>query len=110
MGCAVCGGELPEVHGAGRPRLYCSTACRQRAYRGRHEGTSGAASSSETRRAAEPGITVIFIPAPHDPEGSPGIDSPLDLIRLLVDALREHGEILVTGMMTRIVSQREHRE
>jgi hypothetical protein len=31
--CRLCGGSLP----AGRDRVYCSQACRQRAYRRRHQ-------------------------------------------------------------------------
>jgi hypothetical protein len=37
MLCVVCQQETPVVHGAGRPRKYCSTACRQRAYRERRQ-------------------------------------------------------------------------
>lgn len=35
-GCVVCGGALHRA-GAGRRRLYCGQACRQRAYRLRDE-------------------------------------------------------------------------
>jgi hypothetical protein len=35
-GCVVCGGALRRA-GTGRRRLYCSQACRQRAYRLRDE-------------------------------------------------------------------------
>ncbi|WP_197523390.1 hypothetical protein [Actinokineospora pegani] len=34
MSCAECGRPNPRP-ATGRPRLYCSAACRQRAYRGR---------------------------------------------------------------------------
>ena len=34
MQCRMCGRPVP-ASGTGRPRLYCSPACRQRAYRGR---------------------------------------------------------------------------
>ncbi|MEZ0106709.1 RNA polymerase sigma-70 factor (TIGR02960 family) [Catenulispora sp. EB89] len=33
--CRICGAALPE-HGRGRTSVYCSAACRQRAYRRRH--------------------------------------------------------------------------
>ena len=35
-GCVLCGAELRRA-GTGRRRLYCGSACRQRAYRLRHE-------------------------------------------------------------------------
>jgi hypothetical protein len=31
--CPVCGGAAHRFYRAGRPRIYCSNACRQRAYR-----------------------------------------------------------------------------
>jgi len=37
MSCAVCQKEIQVSPGAGRPRKYCSKACRQRAYRERRE-------------------------------------------------------------------------
>ncbi|MBS2966953.1 hypothetical protein KGA66_28220 [Actinocrinis puniceicyclus] len=36
MKCVVCDAQLPAPAPVGRPRRYCSTACRQRAYRHRH--------------------------------------------------------------------------
>lgn len=36
MKCVVCDAQLPAPALVGRPRRYCSTACRQRAYRQRH--------------------------------------------------------------------------
>ena len=36
MNCAVCDTQLPTPASAGRPRRYCSAACRQRAYHARH--------------------------------------------------------------------------
>lgn len=35
MNCVVCAAQLPQPAAVGRPRRYCSTACRQRAYRQR---------------------------------------------------------------------------
>ena len=34
-GCPVCGAVVYHVHRAGRGRIYCTNACRQRAYRWR---------------------------------------------------------------------------
>lgn len=34
-GCPVCGTAVPELYRPGRGRLYCTNACRQRAYRWR---------------------------------------------------------------------------
>jgi hypothetical protein len=34
--CAECGADLPRRIRPGRPRRYCSHACRERAYRARH--------------------------------------------------------------------------
>ncbi|MEU9123252.1 TetR/AcrR family transcriptional regulator [Streptomyces sp. NPDC048506] len=42
--CAVCGAEFDGVH-RGRPRDYCSRACRQRAYRQRRSATSASTDS-----------------------------------------------------------------
>ena len=36
MNCLVCDAQLPAPASAGRPRRYCSAACRQRAYHARH--------------------------------------------------------------------------
>ena len=36
MNCLVCDAELPAPAPIGRPRRYCSAACRQRAYHARH--------------------------------------------------------------------------
>lgn len=35
MNCVVCDAELPAPAAVGRPRRYCSPACRQRAYHAR---------------------------------------------------------------------------
>lgn len=35
--CPVCGGAAHRTHRPGRPKLYCSNACRQRAYRWRRD-------------------------------------------------------------------------
>ncbi|GII03173.1 sigma-70 family RNA polymerase sigma factor [Planobispora takensis] len=42
-GCQVCGRALPERAGRrGRSSVYCSAACRQKAYRSRHDPATGA--------------------------------------------------------------------
>lgn len=33
--CPVCGVDVPHVYGPGRKRVYCTAACKQRAYRWR---------------------------------------------------------------------------
>lgn len=43
--CARCGQELPAAAGTGRPRIYCSPACRKAAY--------------EDRRAKRPNATTV---------------------------------------------------
>lgn len=54
MTCEECGGELPEPYSAlGRPRLFCSDACRQRAYRGRGGVASGTTGAERRRREQE---------------------------------------------------------
>lgn len=39
--CPVCGVEAGEHPGPGRPRVYCTGACRQAAYRARQESEDG---------------------------------------------------------------------
>jgi hypothetical protein len=66
MLCAVCRKETPVVHGAGRPRKYCSTACRQRAYRQRREHVGTPHRPAPTRPACgDLGsvIAVVLVPA-----------------------------------------------
>jgi hypothetical protein len=57
--CVECGQRLPRpLPGAGRLQVYCSAACKQRAYRGRGRrasGTSGAAASRAARGNEPPG-------------------------------------------------------
>lgn len=40
--CPRCGAELPAAVGRGRPRLWCSQACRRAAYEERRAARSGA--------------------------------------------------------------------
>lgn len=66
MLCVVCQKETPVAHGAGRPRKYCSTACRQRAYRQRHEHVAGparAASACAGSGDFGPVIAVLLVSA-----------------------------------------------
>jgi len=35
--CPVCGGPAHRIYRPGRPRIYCTNACRQRAYRWRRD-------------------------------------------------------------------------
>jgi hypothetical protein len=78
MVCIVCHKETPVTHGAGRPRKYCSTACRQRAYRQRHQHLDGARHRAPAgAESAEAGqvIAVLFVPAAV----TAGIDKAMDL-------------------------------
>jgi len=50
--CAECGGRLLRaLPGAGRVRVYCSPACRQRSYRRRGGRASGTTGAERGRRA-----------------------------------------------------------
>jgi DNA-binding CsgD family transcriptional regulator len=40
--CSFCPCELPYHAGVGRPNIYCTKACRQAAYRKRHQATTSA--------------------------------------------------------------------
>jgi hypothetical protein len=49
--CEECGGRLPRAYSSqGRPRVYCSGACRQRAYRRRGGVASGTTGAERRRR------------------------------------------------------------
>jgi hypothetical protein len=54
--CAECGQRLPRaLPGAGRLLVYCTPACKQRAYRrrgGQASGTTGAQRARQARQAA----------------------------------------------------------
>jgi len=52
--CAGCGQRLPRpLPGSGRPMIYCSPACRQRAYRARGGRASGTTGAERRRRARQ---------------------------------------------------------
>jgi hypothetical protein len=52
--CGECGQRLPRAYSdAGRPRVYCSDACRQRAYRRRGGVASGTTGAERRRRERE---------------------------------------------------------
>ena len=48
-GCELCGGELEQAT-MGRPRRFCSAACRQAAYRRRHAKPRRLVLTPELRR------------------------------------------------------------
>jgi hypothetical protein len=54
--CQECGVRLPRSMPDGRPLVYCSGACRQKAYRGRGGVASG--TSGAQRRRARAGVTT----------------------------------------------------
>ncbi len=69
MNCVVCDAQLPAPASAGRPRRYCSTACRQRAYHARHAAEQpilppqAANRPDDECRAAEPLLAaIVFVP------------------------------------------------
>lgn len=51
MDCLMCG-TVMEVRAVGRPRLYCSSACKQRAYRARASPDAAADPVSLEQRAS----------------------------------------------------------
>ena len=52
--CAECGQRLPRaLPGAGRLQMYCTPACKQRAYRRRGGQASGTTGAQRTRRARQ---------------------------------------------------------
>lgn len=63
MICVVCHAETPDVHGAGRPRKYCSSACRQRAYRQRRErGCARRPARTGQGGGAGPVVALVVLP------------------------------------------------
>ena len=58
-GCVVCGGELRRAD-TGRRRLYCTPACRQRAYRLRDQQRS---QRDADHRAADPAEVTRLLAA-----------------------------------------------
>ena len=87
MLCVVCHKQAPVVHGAGRPRKYCSTACRQRAYRQRHQHVGGTNRPAPARRgggAAGPVIAVVLLPA---------------AVTGCADQKSDHGPVLEVGIV-----------
>ena len=45
--CPVCNAAAHRIYRAGRPRIYCSNACRQRAYRWRRDNNARLAATAE---------------------------------------------------------------
>lgn len=91
MFCAVCHNETPTAHGAGRPRKYCSTACRQRAYRQRHQHLESDRRPAPARSGTAPAgpvVAVVFVPAATiDGAGRASIAGPVfDIREFLMDA------------------------
>lgn len=109
--CAVCSAELPESAGTGRPRAYCSHACRERACRGVTKPRSGPGVQSDQSgpagaagRARARSLTLVEvaagIPTPVDPRFGPA--------RAYVDVradLRYGVHFLVEGNRRQIVDE-----
>lgn len=74
--CEQCGRGLPRSWtNEGRPRIYCSAACRQRAYRargGRASGTSGGARARAQSEQSTPSGRVL--PTASEPDPPHGVD------------------------------------
>lgn len=73
MNCVVCDAQLPAPASAGRPRRYCSTACRQRAYHARHAAEQpvlppqAANGPDDWCLTAEPLLAaIVFVPVDED--------------------------------------------
>lgn len=69
MNCLVCGAQLPAPATVGRPRRYCSAACRQRAYHARHTGEQQDQAAGRERDKIEAGCgpdllltAIVFVP------------------------------------------------
>jgi hypothetical protein len=69
MDCLVCDAPLPAPAAVGRPRRYCSAACRQRAYHARHLAEQpvvlpeNAIDESVCGQQAEPLLAaIVFVP------------------------------------------------
>ena len=83
MSCRRCGAPLPDA-GNGRPRLYCSPACRQRAYRARravvaHPGAAAEALAALAAALRDDAELILLL--------SRGWTAPDDSRDLTVDAL-----------------------
>jgi len=57
VGCFVCGAET-KVSTVGRPRMYCSSACKQRAYRAR-AATPDGPSAADAALQATSAVTTL---------------------------------------------------
>lgn len=98
MLCLVCHRETPVAHGAGRPRKYCSTACRQRAYRQRRDHAGSPRRPAPTRATGcDVGsvIAVVLVPAAL----AGGIDKKMEIGQVL-----EWGILGVTQINSRQVA------
>ncbi|MBM7772030.1 hypothetical protein JOD54_002234 [Actinokineospora baliensis] len=95
--CEYCGRPL-VVAGAGRPRRYCTAACRQRAYRGR-------AIAAEVRARIELGQLALQLrdnadrllllsQGWHPPDGTDNVDDLLTTTVRLATELQRHGYLL----------------
>ncbi|HEX4703171.1 MAG TPA: hypothetical protein VH352_13655 [Pseudonocardiaceae bacterium] len=101
MHCRICGRPIP-AGGTGRPRLYCSPACRQRAYRGRRAvaehpaGAVGVLGSVAGQLRENADLIVLLCTGWAPPADADGVT----LARLLADTdhlatqLRELGALL----------------
>ena len=94
-------GTRTQDNGIGRPRLYCSPACKQRAYRARIWQGSPRQASLLRKRAAHLACALMGKAAcvhvlPTEPETEPVVvsASASDLTRVVLDHARELLEVL----------------
>lgn len=93
MSCVVCQKDIPTVGGAGRPRRYCSTACRKRAYRQRQEERSGGSRTVEEACCPAGGasiIALVFFPAGVEGQGAAVAGPLLDFGRFVTGLTQIH--------------------
>lgn len=94
--CARCGARLAELKATGRPRVYCSSACRKAAYEDRRAHRDGAVkvqvvekvvTEVRERRIEVPHPRSDCIRAVFDDD-----DILVDVIRALIDQVRDESQ------------------
>lgn len=90
--CARCGGKLKDVKPTGRPRIYCSPACRKAAYEDRRAHRDGAVQVQVVERVVtEVRERRIDVPHPRSEcirEVFANDDALVNVIWALIEAVR----------------------
>ena len=97
--CQNCGTEIPVVH-VGRPRRYCSAACRQAAYRSRAvAATAGdrTALAALAVRLRDNADQLWLISQGWSPPGGPVLDALLTETVEVADEMARRGHALGDG-------------